>query len=44
MGFSYGIGIKEKWQAKGMCQLQSFKQKLKKTDTFCNFVKKFWKR
>jgi hypothetical protein len=26
MGFSYGIGVKENWQAKGMCQLQSFKQ------------------
>ncbi len=26
MGFFYGIGIKKKWQVKGMCQLQSFKQ------------------
>jgi hypothetical protein len=26
MGFSCGIGIKEKWQVKGMYQLQSFKQ------------------
>jgi hypothetical protein len=26
MDLSCGIGIKEKWQAKGMCQLQNFKQ------------------
>jgi hypothetical protein len=26
MGFSYGISIKKKWQAKDMFQIQNFKQ------------------
>jgi hypothetical protein len=41
MVFYCGIGLKEKWQAKVMCQLQSFKQITKKDQyplPFCEIL------